>query len=93
MEYCNDLISCLSGHSRTIGNSLALGFLSEGKHLNNTLTFTQLHQQAQAMAATLQARGLAGQNVLLVYENRKMKIVIGILVANFDDGIGFTSEF
>ncbi len=62
----NHWIEVLDNNARRFPQRAALHFLADGVEISETLTFAQLHEQSQSLAAALQARYAAGARVLLM---------------------------
>lgn len=62
----NHLIEVLESHVQQFPDRAAIHFLPDGLEIGETLSFADLHAQAQALAATLQARYAPGERVLLM---------------------------
>ena len=61
------VLESLLYRAETQPNSMAYTFLKDGEDETGQLTYAQLAQQAQAIAAKLQSLGAAGQTAILLY--------------------------
>ncbi|WP_421556620.1 condensation domain-containing protein [Pseudomonas kitaguniensis] len=62
----NHWIDVLEANALHFPQRAALHFLPDGVEIGETLTFAQLHEQSQSLAAALQARCQPGERVLLM---------------------------
>ncbi len=63
----SNIVDCLQFWAGETPDAAAYYFLEDGENAEIRWTFAQLDRKARAVAATLQARGLQGQRVLLLY--------------------------
>ncbi|MEN6405055.1 MAG: aminotransferase class I/II-fold pyridoxal phosphate-dependent enzyme [Thermoguttaceae bacterium] len=63
----SNLVELLLHRARCEPDDIAFTYLVDGEHQQIDLTYSQLDQQAKAIAAWLQANGLAGGRALLLY--------------------------
>ena len=64
---CKTLIDVLRWRAQRQPDEPLYTFLVDGERKTQSLTFGELHQQAETLAAHLQALGLEGQRVMLLY--------------------------
>lgn len=60
-------VDVLRDHAATLGSQMLFGFSEDGKTDSATLSFAELEGHARRVAGALQAKGLEGKPVLLLY--------------------------
>jgi acyl-CoA synthetase (AMP-forming)/AMP-acid ligase II len=63
------LVDLLHHRAAQHGDKRALTFLPEGEKVGECLTYAELDERARSIAATLQAQGMQGERVLLIFHS------------------------